>query len=199
MRGIHSKNVATARHRRYNHDSEAFGYRRSSLGSRRYCHYRRFTWGVQFTLGTLEGPRPLLKQLTWLGIGLGLAAAFAIPDYRTTESVAYVAFIAVLALLVAVLVRVTVLVVHAVGWLWEGYAFSRRACQNCDDSLFVDIFQTNSVRRDIRFDGFLNHSLSPVLWYYSRRFFAGWQSEYLADPLGSLARMMAAEHGARCG
>ena len=64
-----------------------------------------------------KDPDLFLKQLTWLGIGLGLAAAFAIPDYRTTESVAYVAFIAVLALLVAVLVQGTVLVAHAAGWL----------------------------------------------------------------------------------
>ena len=50
-----------------------------------------------------KDPDLFLKQLTWLGLGMVLAAVFAIPDYRSTEYVAYIGFIMVLGLLVAVL------------------------------------------------------------------------------------------------
>ena len=143
-----------------------------------------------------KDPDLFLKQLTWLGIGLGLAAAFAIPDYRTTESVAYVAFIAVLALLVAVLVQG-----YSAGgarrWLVVG-GVRFQPSELAKIATILCLARYFSKR--IPSEGYSLRRLFEPL-FISRplvllaALFAGWQSEYLADPLGSVARMMAAEQG----
>ena len=83
MRGIHLKNVETARHRRYNHDSET-----PVIGEVPWALV-----GIVIIVALLgvynlhsaahsKDPDLFLKQLTWLGIGLGLAAAL---QFRTIE------------------------------------------------------------------------------------------------------------------
>lgn len=141
-----------------------------------------------------KDPDLFLKQLTWLGLGLGLAALFAIPDYRSTESVAYIGFIAVLTLLVVVLVQG-----YSAGgarrWLvLGGVRFQPSELAKITTILCLARYFSKRIPSN----GYSLRRLFEPL-FISRpllllgALFAGWQSDYLADPLGTLARTLASE------
>ena len=141
-----------------------------------------------------KDPDLFLKQLTWLGLGLGLAAVFAIPDYRSTESVAYIAFIGVLALLVAVLFQG-----YSAGGARRWLVLGGVRFQPSELAKIATILcLARYFSKRIPTDGYSLRRLFEPL-FISRplvllgALFAGWQSEYLADPMGSLARILAAD------
>ena len=143
-----------------------------------------------------KDPDLFLKQLTWLGIGLVFAAAFAIPDYRSTESVAYIGFIGVLALLVAVLVQG-----YSAGGAQRWLVVGGVRFQPSELAKIATILcLARYFSKRIPSDGYSLRRLFEPL-FISRPvlllgiLFAGWQSEYLADPMGSLARMLAEDAG----
>ena len=139
-----------------------------------------------------KDPDLFLKQLTWLGIGMVLAAVFAIPDYRSTEYVAYIGFIMVLGLLVAVLFQG-----ESAGGARRWLVLAGVRFQPSELAKIATILcLARYFSKRIPSQGYSLRRLFEPL-FITRPIgllavlFVAWNTEPLADPLGTLARSFA--------
>jgi cell division protein FtsW (lipid II flippase) len=151
-------------------------------------------YNLHSSAAATHDPDLYLTQLLWLGLGVLVAAAIIVPDYRFFESVTYAAFAAVCLALVAVLVQGKVSG-GARRWLLIGSyqlqpsEFAKIATVLCLARYFAHREDAEPLSL-----GGLCRPLNPTRPVALLVLLASqWSQDWMQDPVGQLARLLQAQ------